>query len=94
MINTILIFLVISLLYKIYKKTIKSIENFDNPIQNIKNFTKEISIYRPVGSNALYEVKQKVMSKMKELGLSTSEQIFTRNIKYNFFLKIELSSQK
>lgn len=80
MINTILIFLAIVLLYKIYKKDIKSIENFDDPIQNIKNFTKEISIYRPVESNALYQVKQKVMSKMKELGLSTTEQIFTRNI--------------
>jgi len=53
----------------------------DNPIDSIKTFTKEISIYRPVGSNKLKIVKTKILNEMHNLKLKTTEQIFSRNIR-------------
>ena len=77
------------LLFNLYKKIkyIDSFDSIDNPIQNIKKMTKELSVYRPVGSDNLLTVKSKVMKTMRDIGLSVDEQKFTRNIKnnnYNF----------
>ena len=85
------------LLFNLYKK-IKYIDSFNsigNPIQNIKTMTKELSVYRPVGSDNLLTVKTKVIKTMKDIGLSVDEQKFTRNIrnnKYNFSNLIGINS--
>jgi len=97
MINLILIILIMFLLFNLYKK-IKYIDSFNsigNPIQNIKTMTKELSVYRPVGSDNLLTVKTKVIKTMKDIGLSVDEQKFTRNIrnnKYNFSNLIGINS--
>jgi len=53
----------------------------DSPIDSIKTFTKEISIYRPVGSIELKNVKTKILNEMNNLKLKTTEQSFSRNIR-------------
>jgi hypothetical protein len=56
-------------------------------INNIKQTTKDISIYRPIESPNLIKVKNYIMNKLSELGLNTSLQYFTqtiRNKSYNF----------
>ena len=53
----------------------------DSPIDSIKTFTKEISIYRPVGSNELKNLKTKILNEMNNLKLKTTEQSFTRKIR-------------
>jgi hypothetical protein len=53
----------------------------------IKNFTKEISVYRPVGSKELDTVKHKIVNEMKRIGLHVEIQHFKRKInnkKYSF----------
>jgi len=52
-----------------------------SPIDSIKTFTKEISIYRPVGSKELIDVKSKILNEMNILNLKTTEQSFSRNIR-------------
>jgi len=53
----------------------------ESSIDSIKSFTKEISIYRPVESNELADVKTKILKEMNKLNLKIKEQLFTRNIK-------------
>jgi hypothetical protein len=63
------------------------ISNPENSITFIKNFTKNISVYRPVGSKELANVKTMVINEMKKIGLDTQVQSFTRTInnkKYSF----------
>jgi len=76
MINLVLIIIILLLLFY---PLFKIIETFTN-IDYIKTFTKEISIYRPVGSPELESVKNKVLSEMKNIGLSTTVQSFKRTI--------------
>jgi hypothetical protein len=58
-----------------------TVETFTNTnIDYIKTFTKDISIYRPVGSSELESVKNKVLTEMKNIGLSTTVQSFKRTI--------------
>jgi len=67
----------------------------DSPIDSIKTFTKNISIYRPVGSNELKNVKSKILNEMNNLNLKTTEQSFTRNIRnkdYQFSNLIGINS--
>jgi hypothetical protein len=52
----------------------------ESSITFIKNFTKNISIYRPVGSNELNNVKKLIIDEMKKIGLDIEVQSFTRNI--------------
>jgi len=73
-----IILLLIIIFYFCYQ-----VENFNNTtldIDNIKTFTKKISIYRPVGSPDLESVKSKVLTEMKNIGLSTTVQSFKRTI--------------
>ena len=59
----------------------------DPSITFIKNFTKEISVYRPVGSKELDIVKHKIVNEMKNIGLHVEIQPFKRKInnkKYSF----------
>jgi len=56
------------------------ISNPESSITFIKNFTKEISVYRPVGSKELVNVKNKIINEMKKIGLETDIQSFTRKI--------------
>lgn len=51
-----------------------------NSLQYIQYVTKQISIYRPVQSYSLYKVKQFIVQEMKQIGLVTHEQHFTRTI--------------
>jgi len=56
-------------------------------INNIKQTTKDISIYRPIESPNLFKVKKYIIDKLNELGLSTSLQSFKQTIQnksYNF----------
>ena len=76
MINIVLIVIILLLLFY---PLFKTVETFTN-INYIKNFTKEISIYRPVGSSELETVKNKVLTEMKNIGLETKVQSFTRTI--------------
>lgn len=76
MINLVLIVIIILLLFYPLFKTIETFTNIDY----IKNFTKEISIYRPVGSSELETVKNKVLTEMKNIGLETKVQSFKRTI--------------
>jgi hypothetical protein len=76
MINLVLIIIILLLLFY---PLFKTVEKFTN-INYIKTFTKEISIYRPVGSPELESVKNKVLAEMKNMGLSTKVQSFTRKI--------------
>jgi Zn-dependent M28 family amino/carboxypeptidase len=76
MINLVLIVIIILLLFYPFLKTIETFTN----INYIKNFTKEISIYRPVGSSELETVKNKVLAEMKNIGLSTKVQSFKKTI--------------
>jgi len=76
MINIVLIVIILLLLFYPLFKTVETFTNIDY----IKNFTKEISIYRPVGSSELESVKSKVLIEMKNIGLSTTVQSFTRTI--------------
>jgi Zn-dependent M28 family amino/carboxypeptidase len=82
----ILIFIIVILLIITYYY-FQNFENFSNSILNedssisfIKNFTKEISIYRPNGSKELVNVKNKIINEMKKIGLKTEIQSFTRTI--------------
>jgi glutaminyl-peptide cyclotransferase len=54
--------------------------NQDPSITFIKDFTKEISVYRPVGSKELSTVKNLVINEMSKIGLSVEIQSFTRVI--------------
>ena len=77
------IILLICILFILYLVSSNYSEQFTSenpPIVNIKNFTKEISIYRPVGSDNLNIVKNKILNKMNELGLTTTKQNFERTI--------------
>lgn len=76
MINIVLIVIILLLLFYPLFKTVETFTNIDY----IKNFTKEISIYRPVGSSELETVKNKVLTEMKNIGLETKVQSFTRTI--------------
>ena len=76
MINLVLIIIILLLLFY---PLFNNLEKFTN-IDYIKNFTKEISIYRPVGSSELETVKNKVLTEMKNIGLSTTVQSFKRTI--------------
>lgn len=76
MINLVLIVIILLLLFYPLFKTIETFTNIDY----IKNFTKEISIYRPVGSSELETVKNKVLTEMKNIGLETKVQSFTKTI--------------
>jgi hypothetical protein len=58
----------------------------DSSITFIKNFTKEISIYRPNGSQELVFVKNKIINEMKKIGLKTEIQSFTRTINNKDYL--------
>jgi len=80
--NFLLIILIIFLLFYLNNKynNIDNFQNISHSIINIKNLTKELSIYRPVGSENLKLVKNKVTNKIKEIGLSFSEQKFNRTI--------------
>lgn len=54
---------------------------------NLKEFTKEICVYRPVGSPELEKVKNKIRGKLSGLNLNVQTQSFTKTIrdkKYNF----------
>lgn len=52
----------------------------ESSITFIKNFTKNISIYRPVGSNELNNVKKLIIEEMRKIGLDIQVQSFTKNI--------------
>jgi len=70
---------------KINKNNTFSIEpnlvlNPESSITFIKNFTKDISVYRPVGSKELINVKNKILKEMKKIGLETQIQSFTKTI--------------
>ena len=87
MLNLVIILLIIlCLLIYIYKhKYIKlqKYENLQNNLQsitNIMNFTKQISIYRPVESSNLRKVKDIVINEMKKY-IDVSEQSFDRTIR-------------
>jgi len=80
------ILLILCLIYCYY-----NLESFtgeiSSPLENIKKFTKEISIYRPIGSDNLNIVKNKIINKMNSLGLTTTKQSFKRiinNKEYSF----------
>jgi glutaminyl-peptide cyclotransferase len=60
--------------------TNESTNESTNEINYIKEFTKEISIYRPVGSKELSTVKNLVINEMSKIGLSVEIQSFTRVI--------------
>jgi len=81
--NKIKLFILILILMIIYYNIYNLCEPFtiDNPIESIKKFTKEISVYRPVGSKQLKDVKIKILNKMNQMNLKSSEQSFSRNIK-------------
>jgi hypothetical protein len=53
-----------------------------NSLNAIKNTTQMISIYRPVESNALRNVKNIVTNIMNSMRLTVTEQYFIRNINY------------
>ncbi len=60
---------------------------FELPIDNIKDFTKEICVYRPVGSIELEKVKTKIHNKLFNLKMDTQTQSFSKKIRdtvYNF----------
>ena len=60
---------------------------FDLPIDNIKDFTKQISIYRPAGSVELEKVSTKIRTKLHDLNMQVKNQSFTKKIRekhYNF----------
>ena len=68
--------------YIIYKQSVPKLN-----IDNIKVFTKNISIYRPIESENLKFVKDYVINKLKEYGLIIKIQEFSqiiRNKNYNF----------
>jgi Zn-dependent M28 family amino/carboxypeptidase len=50
-------------------------------LQQIKKITKEISIYRPIGSKNLKHVKQYIMEYAKNIGLHVEEQKFKKKIR-------------
>jgi len=88
--QTILILLILILFAILYCLNYYQ-ENFTDdinvPLENIKNFTKEISIYRPVESENLQIVKKKIIKSLTDIGLTVSIQTFTRMINnkvYNF----------
>lgn len=56
------------------------VSNPESSITFIKNFTKEISVYRPVGSKELVNVKNKIINEMRKIGLETEVQSFTKTI--------------
>ena len=60
--------------------SLSKIFNFNEPIENIKKITKEISIHRPVESFNLIKVKSDIIREMKKIGLVVQEQPFTRII--------------
>ena len=80
MLKIIILILVIIVIYYNVNNLCEQFTTYD-PIDSIKKFTKDISIYRPVGSKELKEVKNKILNEMKKLGLKTTEQSFTRTIK-------------
>jgi len=80
MLKIIILILVIIVIYYNVNNLCEKFTTYD-PIDSIKKFTKDISIYRPVGSKELKEVKNKILNEMKKLGLKTTEQSFTRTIK-------------
>ena len=57
--------------YKKYKQKYLALKHQPN-INNIKQTTKDISIYRPIESPNLIKVKNNIMNKLSELGLNTS----------------------
>jgi hypothetical protein len=77
-INLILILLIILLISIFFYKDIESFTDINS--NYIKTFTKEISIYRPIESQELDSVKNKVLIEMKKIGLSTQVQSFKRTI--------------
>ena len=80
------ILLILCLMYCYYNLELFTGE-ISSPLENIKKFTKEISIYRPVGSDNLNTVKNKIINKMNSLGLTTTKQPFKRiinNKEYSF----------
>jgi Zn-dependent M28 family amino/carboxypeptidase len=88
-INLVLITITILLLLIIfyYLKDTENFSNLGNSLLNqdssmnfIKNFTKEISVYRPVGSKELKIVKNKIINEMKKIGLKTEVQSFKKKI--------------
>jgi len=54
--------------------------NQDPSITFIKDFTKEISVYRPVGSKELDIVRDKIVIEMTKIGLHVEIQSFKRKI--------------
>jgi hypothetical protein len=54
--------------------------NPESSITFIKNFTKDISVYRPVGSQELADVKTRIINEMTKIGLDIQIQSFTRKI--------------
>jgi len=85
MINLVLIVIILLLLFYPFFNTVETFT--DTNIDYIKTFTREISIYRPVDSLELNTVKNKVLTEMKNIGLSTKIQSFKRiinNKEYSF----------
>jgi len=60
--------------------------NPEDSITFIKKFTKNISIYRPVGSKELNYVKKQITDEMKKIGLEIEIQSFTRKINNKDYL--------
>lgn len=82
--NLIIILIFITLLFFF---NYNLIEPFFQSSFDIKDFTKEISIYRPVGSFELEKVKTKIYNKLYNLKLDVQIQSFSKEIrdkKYNF----------
>lgn len=91
-----IIILILLCLYLLLSNLTEPFSSENPPLENIKNFTKDISIYRPVGSDNLNIVKNKVLNKMNELGLTTTKQTFKRTInnkKYSFDNLIGVNSK-
>ena len=78
--KTIILILIIILIYYNVNRLCETFME-DSPINSIKDFTREISIYRPVGSKELIDVKSKILNEMKKINLKTTEQSFSRNIR-------------
>ena len=88
----ILIILIIYIIINIFQVESMTEESY---IYDIKNFTKQISIYRPIESNNLMDVKYNVINEMSKY-MNTVEQKFTRTIRnktYNFSNLISINKK-
>lgn len=91
MIKVEFLIIIIIIVIFIYFSIIECFENFNNDddddLEYLKDFTKEISIYRPVESKNLRKVKNIIIDELKDTKMEIKEQSFTRiinNKNYSF----------